>query len=1101
MERYDGQLQAVLRTFVAVFITAVFGGLVELGWADEWDRQRISLAGQWAFALDREDVGQEQHWYAKRLKGYVRLPGSLAENGVGDDISVDTPWTGTIVDRSWFTEERFARYRKAGQVKVPFWLTPVKYYVGPAWYQRKVVIPQSWAGKRVVLFLERCHWQSRVWVDGRFAGQRDSLSVPHVYDLTGLLRPGEHLLSIRVDNSLLYEVGVNAHSVSDHTQTNWNGIIGRIELVAVDKVWIEDVQLYPRITEKAVEVQLVVGNATGERVDATVTVSARKMDGEGGIGKAVRRSFELEAAEQQIVLKYELGPEAVLWDEFSPVLYELEVTLESRYEREICRDRRKVQFGLREFGRRGTHFAINGRVTFLRGTLECCVFPLTGYPAMDVESWLRIFRTARSYGLNHMRFHSWCPPEAAFKAADRMGFLLHVEGPVWTKLGEDERIDKFVYAESDRILQAYGNHPSFCMLAVGNEPAGQGQHAFLSGIVSYWKKKDRRRLYTGCSGWPVTPESDYHSRPQPRGHAWGAGLRSRFNATRPSTNVDYRKHVGQFTVPVVTHEMGQWCAYPNFREIDKYRGVLRAYNFEIFRDSLAEHGMLDQAEDFLMASGKLQALLYKEEIETALRTEGFGGFQLLDIHDFPGQGTALVGVLDAFWDSKGYIEAERFRRFCCETVPLLRMPKRVWKANKRFEGTVQVAHFGPTVLQGAAVVWSVRYADGRLLRRGQFKPVTITIGNGNWPGKISFSLAGVAAPAKLVVRVGIEGTRYENEWDIWVYPAELDVEVPEAVTVADRLDEEVVKRLRRGGRVLLLARPETIDSDVPAGFTTIFWNTAWTRRQPPHTLGLLCDPNHPALRHFPTEFHSNWQWWEIVRRSRAMVLDGFGDELRPIVQVIDDWNTNRKLGLLFEARVGEGKLLVCSMDLRNELESRPVARQMLYSLLRYVGSEAFGPQVDVEVRELARLFRAPPLVSRAARISCDSEAEGYEARNAIDGDRGSIWHTPWGPGAPDYPHELCVELKEPAMIRGIRYLPRQDMSNGWIQDYELYVSLDGKQWGKPVATGRFAADRRAKKVVFEKEYRAKYIRFVAIRGFGSQKFASVAELDVIWAED
>ena len=108
-------------------------------------------------------------------------------------------------------------------------------------------------------------------------------------------------------------------------------------------------------------------------------------------------------------------------------------------------------------------------------------------------------------------------------------------------------------------------------------------------------------------------------------------------------------------MPAVVHEMGQWCVYPNFDEVRKYTGPLKPKNFDIFHDSLAEHGMLDQWRDFLRASGKLQALCYKEEIEAALRTPGIGGFELLDLHDFPGQGTALVGVLDPFWESKGYI--------------------------------------------------------------------------------------------------------------------------------------------------------------------------------------------------------------------------------------------------------------------------------------------------------------------------------------------------------------------------------------------------------------------------------------------------------------
>ena len=202
----------------------------------------------------------------------------------------------------------------------------------------------------------------------------------------------------------------------------------------------------------------------------------------------------------------------------------------------------------------------------------------------------------------------------------------------------------------------------------------------------------------------------------------------------------------------------------------------------------------------------------------------------------------------------------------------------------------------------------------------------------------------------------IKGTPYSNRWDIWVYPA--DVETPATgVLVTDRLDDEAVSTLEKGGKVVLMAPPETLRSDVPPGFTSIFWNTQWTNRQPPHTLGLLCDPEHPALAEFPTEFHSNWQWWDLVSKSRAMILDETDPELRPIVQVIDDWNTNRKLGLVFEARVGAGKLLLCSIDLRSDLAARPVARQMRRSLLQYAAGDGFDPHTPCSLQQLKALFK------------------------------------------------------------------------------------------------------------------------------------------------
>ena len=1085
---------------------------------------KISLAGRWSFKLDPKDAGQQEKWYTGKLADSIKLPGSTAENGYGDDLSVDTKWTGQIVDKSWFTEDKYEKYRQPGSVKIPFWLTPVKHYVGPAWYQKQVDVPQSWSGKRIVLLLERCHWETKVWVDGTAAGMQDSLCTPQLHDLGDLMTPGRHTLTVRVDNSVKYDVGFNAHSVSDHTQSNWNGVTGRMELLATDRIWVSDVQVFPDIRNKSVGLLVAIGNTTNQQVSGTLTIAAQSWN-TGQNHAPAKKIIEFKASKSETIVEvdYAMGGDVLLWDEFSPAMYRLTVSLKAvatggslkgeafgdgssknshpqaalEAATLLFHDEKTTTFGMRQIGTEGTQFTINNRLTFLRGTLECCIFPLTGYPPTDVEDWLRILRTAKAHGLNHMRFHSWCPPEAAFEAADRLGVMFHVECPAWATIGNGEPIDKFIYAEGDRILKAYGNHPSFCMLAYGNEPGGANQKRFLGDLVNYWKAKDPRRLYTSAAGWPIIPENQYHSTPGPRGHQWGSGLNSRFNAKQPETATDYSSFVKEYDVPIVSHEIGQWCVYPNLKEIPKYKGVLRALNFEIFRDSLAANNMPDQADDFLMASGKLQALLYKEEIESALRTPGFGGFQLLDIHDFPGQGTALVGILDPFWDSKGYIKPQEHHRYCSETVPLARMKKRTWTTDEKFTAEVEIAHFGPAPIQNTAPIWFVTYADGRKVTSERLPRTTIPLGNGTKLGRIEVSLANITAPAKLVVTVSIEGTPYANSWDIWVYPAGLDTQPPGSVLIAERFDEQVRTALQDGGKVLLMPPLNSIDSDVPAAFTTIFWNTQWTNRQPPHTLGILCDPKHPALAQFPTEFHSNWQWWDPVTKSGFMILDEFPADLRPIVQVIDDWNTNRRLGLIFETRIGKGRLLVSGIDLKNNLNERPVARQMLQSLLKYMDSDSFAPRGSIDAGLVQGLFRKPSLLSNARLTMADSETPGHEARNVIDGNPDTIWHTPWDQGAPAYPHEFRIELPNRGQIKGFTYLPRQDMSNGWIDKYQVYVSADGQNFGEPAATGNFEQTRNKKKVLFDKSREGRFFRFVALSGFDGQIFASAAEIDLI----
>ena len=947
---------------------------------------KLDLSGAWTLALDPEDRGEQARWYAATLPtpaGALTLPGSIQAQGYGNDITLDTPWTGTIVDRSLFDDPRYAPYRQPGAIKTPSWLQPEKYYAGPVWVQRTVVIPREWQGRRLTLTLERPHWETAVWLDDQPLGRHDSLATAHVYVLGAQGTPGEHRLTIRIDNRMIVDVGPNAHSVSDHTQTNWNGIVGRIELAAESPVWLRNVRIFPDIVRKAATVKLDFASVLGKSARGTVTVSAQLVNSpdsqqlppvsaEVGFSAAGGLSgLELSAAGGHVDIDYPLGDDAQTWDEFSPALYEMSIELELLVndagetgrggDRELVRDERVIRFGLREVGTAGTQITLNGRPIFLRGTLECAIFPLTGYPPTDVESWRRIIRICKAHGLNQIRFHSWCPPEAAFDAADELGFYYQVECPSWANqgaaIGEGRPLDQWLYHEGWRIQAAYGNHPSFLMMAYGNEPAGRDKE-FLAEWVTYWRKRDQRRLYTSGAGWPMIPENDYHNTFLPRIQLWGAGLNSRINGLPPETTTDYRDFVVQAGIPVVSHEIGQWCVYPKFDEMAKYTGVLKPKNFEIFRDFLEANHMGDQARDFLLASGKLQALCYKEEIESALRTPGFGGFHLLDLHDFPGQGTALVGVLDPFWDEKGYITAAEFSRFCNSTVPLAHLEKRYWRTSETLRAAIQVAHFGPTPLTDTVIDWRLTGADDAVLAAGNLTVGTIPVSSQAIVGEIACGLAGLPAPGKVTLVVGVVAGvhRYENDWDLWIFADDLTLPTPGDVTITGDVDAALAAA-QAGGKALLLLDPAQVKTASTLGFSSVFWNTAWTRGQEPHTLGILCDPAHPLFADFPTEYHSNWQWWELIHGAAAMQIDALPPALRPLVQPIDTWFEARRLALIFEARVGAGRLMVCSMDLTSNLEQRLVARQMRYSVLRYLQSDAFQPATEISAAQVASLSK------------------------------------------------------------------------------------------------------------------------------------------------
>ncbi|HWJ26060.1 MAG TPA: hypothetical protein VNS32_05930, partial [Flavisolibacter sp.] len=582
-------------------------------------------------------------------------------------------------------------------------------------------------------------------------------------------------------------------------------------------------------------------------------------------------------------------------------------------------------------------------------------------PPTDTAAWMRIFRICRSYGLNHLRFHSWCPPDAAFEAADRMGFYLHIECSSWanqsTTIGDGKPLDEYIYEESRRIVATFGNHPSFCMMAYGNEPAGKNMVPYLTKFVTYWKQRDARRLYTTGAGWPIVPESNYNSTPNPRIQGWGQGLKSIINREAPKTDYEWSSVIAPWQHPTVSHEIGQWCVYPDFKEIKKYKGVLKAHNFEIFQDMLNKHGLSHLADSFLMASGKLQALCYKADIEAALRTPGFGGFQLLGLYDFPGQGTALVGVLNAFWEDKGYITGKEFSRFCGATVPLARFPKMVYNNNEALDISVEIAHFGAAPLENITPAWKISLASGAVLFKGQLSKTTVPLGNAFSLGRIQQALGTITKPSRLVLTIQVGD--HENNWDFFVYPASVPSANPN-ILVAQQLDTKTIELLQNGGKVLLTPKKGAISASkggkIAIGFSSIFWNTAWTHGQAPHTLGVLCEPGHPALKAFPTQYYSNWQWWDAMSHSSAIELDSVAHGLQPIVRVIDDWFTARPLGLIFECKVGKGSLLVSGIDLLTNQDQRPEARQLMSSLLQYMQSKEFHPEQKVGIEKIQGLF-------------------------------------------------------------------------------------------------------------------------------------------------
>jgi len=1016
----------------------------------------------------------------------------------------------SLYDRFWYLREEYKAYTEPGKVKVPFLSQPPRHYIGPAWFQQEVPFPQNFAGRRIVLTLERPHWVTTVWIDDRMIGSQNSLVAPHVYDL-GAVTPGVHRLTIRVDNSMVLPYRPDAHSVSDSLGGTWNGIVGAIQLSDTGRVWIDDAQVFPNLTQSTMLIKVRIGNTTGRAGWATLTAIWPDMgvvpvtwDENGG------------TAEVQVPIR----ADAERWDEFHPKLYPLRLWLKGTDVDEY----KDLSVGLRDFHAEGKEFILNGRPINFRGTHSGGDFPRTGYPSTDVKSWRSLFETCKKWGLNHMRFHSWSPPEAAFEAADQIGFYLQPEPGMWNEISPGTAIEQMLYEETDRMIKAYGNHPSFMLLSASNEPKGRWQQS-LSKWVSRYHSQDPRRLYVSGTGHTerelqnITEGTDFLAMQRinqlmlRRESGWFGG--------------DFGQSLVDINIPVISHEVGQWVAYPDYAIIKKFKGsYLQPANYEIFRDSMEAHGLLEKNKQFAQASGRFQLACYKEEIEANLRTPGLGGFQLLDLHDYLGQGTALVGLLDAFWESKGYVDADEFKQFCNTTVPLARLPKRIYTAADAFNVDVELAHFGAEPMTNGKAVWVID-DPANPAARGEWPVRDFPIGKNIPLGKVSIDLSKfvgehtlrvIVAPATRfdpsTGRIRPEAVRgvdyFENEWKFWVYletvPDQLTgnalcplSRVPEILVT--RSWEEAEKKLAAGGKVLFVPRNVDLDwTSPPLDTVPVFWNRqmgpAWGRM-----LGLLIDiqpgetKNH-TLDGFPSNSYFDWQWASLMSNVRAINLERLPKELEPVVWAIDDWNRNYKLGVIFEGAVGDGKLLVSAIDVSKPNDSNPVARQLKYSLMNYMASDCFQPRIPVSPAQIRTLFFD---TRNMKKLKATAQVNGESAAQLLDGDPNTFSLAGDRNATIREPLEMLVTFPAPVTMSGLMLMPRQNHREheGDIREYSVLVSDNGSEW-RELQRGELVSTFAPQQIPFARNVTTRYLKLVSLSGFGADKMTALAELAIMY---
>ncbi len=844
----------------------------------------LDLSGAWRYETDPGDSGLARGLQGGALAGAgFALPGSASENRVG------TPFDAGAHTFREIIRAPHERYET----------------VGPLWLSREIDVPQAFAGQDAELYLERVNVSSRVFVDGQPCGRESlGLSAPHVHALRGLA-PGRHTLTLRLDNRDLITGGGWASGYSIDTQGMWIGVAGRIELRAKPRLRIERMDVFPDAAGIDVHVIACSGIHTPQTLlEGSLMLQAVAPDGTALPEIAV--PVTLFTSRQRITCRYDID-NPVLWSEFAPALY----TLHARLTLDGEQDEHRCTFGLRTIAVQGKQMVLNGRPIALRGTIDCAQFPLTGYPPTDRETWLSRMRTIKSCGLNHVRFHAWCPPEAAFAAADETGMMLQVEMPLWLnndiglpELGDDPIHRSFYTQEAAAIVKAYGNHPSFLFFSCGNETLGDFE--LLDDLIRGLRATDSRRLYTLTSNFdhPVGESEDFFTAFEY--HKLPIRIQHLHDRVAQATDVDFAQAVSACPVPVVTFEVGQYCFTPDVSIIEDYTGAIQPCNFEWIRARMEASGVLHRLPEYMAASGDLAVKLYKEDIEAALRTRGLGGIQLLSLCDYTGQSTAIVGVLDVMLRSKGVCTPEEFAAFFGPVVPLMKAG-RIFTPEETLEADLMLYDFGQTPI--AQPVYEVEITcGGEPFFAAQTRETHISV-----------PLAAVTRSCRLDVRVTVSG--HANRWQVYVFAKDDEP----AVSVL-RTPQALARAAEDGGRHIALA--SCFEGATPGSFIPVFWSPVHFPSEKP--CGMMIDAAHPALASFPTQAYPDYQWQALLDASMNLPLP---EGARAIMEAVPNFADCTPRSPLFELRVGRAQVLVCGFDW--EMDT-PAARQLRASLAKYM---------------------------------------------------------------------------------------------------------------------------------------------------------------------
>ncbi|MBO5940833.1 MAG: hypothetical protein J6R18_06545 [Kiritimatiellae bacterium] len=840
------------------------------------------------------DIPLDGIWQVKGggFSGEARLPGTLSSAKLG---------------KRW-TAKDFAHTLDPQQAHS---LVQEWQYAGKAVWTRTLELSAADCAVPLEIFLERVMWRSEVFWDGEPLGSCDSLAAPHIYKIPArLLAPGRHEIRFCIDNSRFYNFSRQSHAYGPNMQAVWNGVIGKVSVRRSHPLRRARVfAAAPANGSLRVEVPEDFKVAPDSvYLEEMATLAVSPVD-----SPVARKGFKM--------VELKLGQEPVYWNEFHPELYTL-----------VLVDRsgdftHRIRFGFRTIGTDGYHLTLNGVKIFERGNVENANFAKDGIPWMEVEDWRKMLRTLKDEdGINAIRFHSWAPPAAAFAAADELGIIMHPEAGIWTdrwmfdadELGNGKPVDEFAKREMKAIADAFGNSPSYVSLSLGNE-LGNSNFETLDKWVAEHKKYDPRALCYASAARTVTASDDF---------SLSARVPGRVIAREklfPHTDWDYEDLHRTVRVPTVFHEIGQWPVYPVWEELlSPFIGEMRPWNLSRHRDTAAKKNALRFQRQYHTASAKLNRLIYKEEVESFLRTPSCAGLQLLSVQDYTGQGEALVGWRDPFYDLKsGFKGMPPFSNVWGPVSFLARFPKFTYVAGETFRAKLQIRNLTEKPIEkGTGFFYTIA---GK--RTGFALPATIAPGSVETVAEVERVLDDSMTKRRQTLRFG------GNEWNFWVYPKEESARLPSGVV--ETSDPKVMRAAIADGATVLYSGASFNSAE--GRFKPVYWSAHWfpVRSVTSAALGTWFDVRHPALAGFVTDDFTDWQWYSLAQGATIHELKGLPEDYCPIALSVNDFHFSEFTSTMFEALVGKGRLFVCGYNLS---AMTPEAKRLRASVVSYLAS-------------------------------------------------------------------------------------------------------------------------------------------------------------------